>query len=500
MHSLRTRINLFFVLPTVVIVVVLVVVAYIAAREGLEEELGQRLQSVASVIAVDLSEGIDAAQIERMEGSMERVRGRLHERLEAARVASEVERILVFDAEGRRLLDTADEEGFGETVYRVRADQREVALSFEEQQGATGPLFRRSDGGFHKVAYAPITLEGRTVAAVAVEASATYFSLLRWFAMVLGLLGVAGVAIVIGIGAWFSRVLVRPVDQLVGAAKDLGEGDYEVTLMAPESAGSRELEILVEAFDEMRGSIVERDERMKLMLAGIAHEVRNPLGGIELFCGLLRDDLRSLDEGEQREAKLRMVERIQREVGYLNDVVDGFLDFATESELTLQRVSLEALAEEVEAILRPALDAAGCRWRVGEGQELVLTVDRERFRRALINVGKNAVQACGEGDEVILEAWAEDGGHRVVLRDTGCGVERATIDRLSQPFFTTREQGSGLGLALTKQVIEDHDGRMEIESEVGEGTTLRFWLPYDEDAGGESSEEEERSIPEGWLG
>lgn len=506
MRSLRARLNTAFVLPTAIIVVVLVAVAYVAARQGLEEELGKRLEAVGQVIAGDMSDGVDAAQIERLDESMHRVRARLEERLEDAREATGVRRIFIFDREARSLVDTDSEAAFGDTLYRIQADRSELEAMFGEGVSTTGPLFQADDGAFHKTAYAPIFYEGEVVAAIGVEAGATYFDLLTKYATVLTILGALGVIIIIGMGVWFSKLLSRPVDILVEAAGRLAEGDMDTPVAA--QAGDRwsrtdELDFLMASFEEMRQSIVERDQQMQMMLAGIAHEVRNPLGGMELFSGLLKEDLRGEDDGVGGAHKIEMVERIEREIDYLDEVVDNFLDFARPGQWDPERLEAGDLLAEVAEVVEADVVEAGCGMEIDVEPQVELTVDRGRIRRALINVIRNACQACGADDNAILVRCAAKGDERIIeIIDDGCGVDEETVQQLCQPFFTTREKGSGLGLALTHQIVEEHDGKLEIESRIGEGTTVRFILPFDEAVEKRQSQEAKprRAVPEGWLG
>lgn len=504
MRSLRARLNTAFVIPTAVIVLVLVAVAYLAARQGLEDELGQRLVEVAQVMAVDMSEGIDASQISRLDPSMRRVGDRLQQRLQDVREATEARRIFIVDRNAGALVDTDEETVFGDTLYRIGADRREVDTAFEEAIPTAGPLFQTDQGQYHKTAYAPILYEGEVVAVIGVEASATYFDLLTGFTTVLTLLGALGVLVVIGIGVWFSKIVTRPVDTLVEAAGRLAEGQMETPVVAdgPRSwTRTEELDFLMTSFEEMRQSIVERDRQMQMMLAGIAHEVRNPLGGMELFCGLLKEDLAGEEDDEQRQKKIDMIERIEREIDYLERVVNNFLDFASAEEMERERVDAAELVDEIFEVVDADAEQAGCDLakEIEEGVEL--TVDAGRMRRALINVVRNACQASkDQGGPVLVRCHCREGERRIEVVDHGCGIPQDKRDEMCKPFYTTREKGSGLGLALTRQIVEDHGGRLEIDSREGEGTTVRFELPFDDSVEADRNASHTDEIPEGWLG
>ena len=147
-----------------------------------------------------------------------------------------------------------------------------------------------------------------------------------------------------------------------------------------------EIGYLASRLDEMRDALRARDERMQMMLAGIAHEVRNPLGGLELYAGLLREGLSGQAE------RLAEIARVEREIGYLKDVVTDFLDFARRPAPVMDVVAVHELLEEAAEVCRPV---AGPTVRVDCESGLNARVDRAQVRRAIINLAKNAMAAAG---------------------------------------------------------------------------------------------------------
>lgn len=495
MMSLRTRLIASFVAPTSLIVLVLVSVGYFSARQGLEEELDRRLEAVGLVLATEFSEGLDAEQLARLEVEMVRVRTRLRERLQVTKEATGVERITIFDSQASTLIDSGSPEVFGATLHRVQADRSFWELGFSEGQSTVAPLFEDQDGTYYKTAYVPITLDGETVAMIAVIAGATYFDLLTGFTTVLTLLGTLGVILVVLVGFWFSGRLVGPLRELVTGAEQLREGDLKTPVRLTSTSGTAELDSLGTSFEKMREAILQRDQQMQMMLAGIAHEIRNPLGGIELFCGLLREDLLASD----RQDEVEMVVKIERELAYLKRVVDDFLTFSRPEDVAPRRVKAREFISEVEEVVQGDLLKRQCDLHVQVEQNLELTVDIVRMRRGLINVIRNACEASAPGDQILIRLFAQGEQRVMEVVDYGDGIDPKILEKVDQPFFTTREKGSGLGLSLTRKILESHRGSLEIESEKGKGTTLRFILPFDESLATEESFSSEE-IPEGWLG
>lgn len=495
-QSLRTKLVGVFLLPTLLIVLLYGLLAYFAARQGLEDELGKRLVSVGQALSADLSGGFDAKLIKRLDATKKRVRKRLRKRLQKTRERTGVKRLMLFGPDLGNLVDSDGPTPFGEEIYKLQADRFEIRKTFDAEEATTSVLFEGDDGNLYKSAYVPVTLEGEVIAALAVEASAEYFGLLRYFASVLTLLGGIGLALVVAAGTLFSQALTQPLNRLVEAARRLGEGEFETQVVelpeGDEEPQRDEIVFLARAFEEMRRDILSRDRQMQMMLSGIAHEVRNPLGGMELFCGLLREDL----EAEGNDEALEKIDRIEHEVAYLDRVVDEFRNFAKETPLEKERFSALEMMQELRNLMAGDLQEAGCTLGVDVADDVELTADREQLRRVVLNLVRNAYQACGEDGHVDVEidAPSED-SRRVVVRDNGPGIPEAALDDLFTPFHTTKEKGSGLGLPLSKQIVEKHGGELEVDSSVDEGTTIVFSIPFEADI-----EAPEREVPEGWLG
>jgi signal transduction histidine kinase len=221
----------------------------------------------------------------------------------------------------------------------------------------------------------------------------------------------------------------------------------------------------------MRQQLAERDARTQQMLAVIAHEVRNPLAGMTLFVGLLREEL---PDGDERRGH---VERIHRELGYLERVVNDFLEYARRPKPEIRDEPCDVLLAEVAQLAATdevAVEIEPC-------GDLVVHADRGQLRRALLNLAKNAVQAAtaaghrGRG-AVRLSAESRSGEIALAVWNRGKEIPPQICERLFEPFYTTREKGTGLGLAFVREIAADHSGRVEVASAAGE-TTFTLLLP-----------------------
>jgi signal transduction histidine kinase len=488
--SLRTKITVAFLLPILAILLLYGALTYTASRQGLEDELGKRLVSVAQTVAAGMNEGVDAEQLERIDGEKIRVLARFRDKLMSVRDATGVERVFLFDPSLASIADTQTDIAFGQTLHAQQADRVELEGLFNEKDGATSVLFRGQQGALFKTGYAPVRLDGHVVAAVGVEASASYFALLNNAASVLTGLGALSVILILLVGTWIGGRITRPVNKLVEEARRLGRGDYAEPI-AIHHRTQDELTILAEAFEDMRKDVLNRDQQLQMMLSGIAHEVRNPLGGMKIFAGLLEEDLRA----ESNVDHLDKVTRIQRELTYLDCVVTDFLEFAREQPPALERFRGAELLSEIDDLLTAECAEAGTRLNIEvEPESVEITADRQKLRRAIINCVRNGYQASGEGGKVTVSVVQEEGLRRVVIKDTGPGIPPDQLQEILKPFYTTKEKGTGLGLSLTRRIVEQHGGELKIDSEVGRGTSIELVLPFD------SEIKSQNSIPEGWLG
>ena len=250
----------------------------------------------------------------------------------------------------------------------------------------------------------------------------------------------------------------------------MGRGDL-ATPVPPER--TREIGTLAQELEAMRVQLEGRDRQLKMMLAGVAHEVRNPLGGMELFAGLLEEELGGAAPSVE-EAKGH-VARVRAELRYLTRIVEDFLAFAREQPLSLSEVEGPALVEAVAAHLAGEAQARGVEVVV-EAAPGRVRVDEGLLTAALVNLLKNALQASAPGGRVVLRGRSEGGLYALEVEDGGPGIPEAEAGKVFEPFFTTREKGTGLGLPLARKIAEAHRGSLQLDSRPGR-TVLSLRLP-----------------------
>lgn len=228
---------------------------------------------------------------------------------------------------------------------------------------------------------------------------------------------------------------------------------------------------------EVNQKLVDQYTEIARLAGGLAHEIKNPLSTIRLNMELLAEDLNEEDSPRHRRA-LAKIAVVQRECQRLQDLLDDFLSFAKRRELRLEPSDLNEQLRQFLDFLRPQAAEWGITVIPYLQPDLPsVMLDRKAFRGALLNLVLNAQQAMPDGGQ--LEVFTEATARGVALRliDTGCGMDEKTMSHIFDAFYSTKPGGSGLGLPTTRKVVEAHDGRISVRSNVGSGTQFTIELP-----------------------
>jgi signal transduction histidine kinase len=218
----------------------------------------------------------------------------------------------------------------------------------------------------------------------------------------------------------------------------------------------------------------ERLAALGEMTAGVAHEVRNPLGIISSTAELLQERL------ARYEPQNRLARIIVEEANRLNEKVTEFLDFARPRVPNLRPCDLEAVLDRSLEFLEPEIERLGISIiRDYHLNGRMLAADSDLLHQAFLNLLLNAIQAMPGGGRLIVATTPgpQGRGGEISFRDTGDGIEPESLKKVLNPFFTTKEKGSGLGLPIVKSIIETHQGTMKIDSVMGDGTVVTISLP-----------------------
>lgn len=295
--------------------------------------------------------------------------------------------------------------------------------------------------------------------------------------------------------AFMSRSFTRPVSELAQAAQRVKSGDLNFEV---ETTQQNEVGALARTFNEMIAGLrrnreleeqLQRAERSAVvgrLASGIAHEIRNPLNFMNLSIDHLREkfvapNTPSAAAESARAEAVNILGLIKDEIGRLNRLVSDFLSYGRPARLKLREVDARALLEEVLGLVRAQAEQQGVRTSLRvddrESADTHFTVDAEQIKTCFSNLIINAVQAMPEGGALDVVLTPAEMHLTVSITDTGHGIAPEALEQIFEPYYSTKETGIGLGLPLTKKLIEDHGGEITVSSEPGRGTTFTVQLP-----------------------
>jgi two-component system NtrC family sensor kinase len=298
----------------------------------------------------------------------------------------------------------------------------------------------------------------------------------------------AGMVAAISISWFLARGVTRPVKRLVQASRRLALGDLDTRV---ELDSKDEMGQLGETFNMMAASVKESDRKLrettqrKLMeseklatigrlAAGVAHEINNPLTAVMTFSHLM------LEDSGQDDPRREDLELVIHETTRCRDIVRKLLDFSRERKPEKRFVGINSLIEQTLSILTTQAMFHDIKVVKKLAQDLPnTTVDPAQIQQVITNIIINAAEAMAEGGTLSVETRLVQDGKFIEMRftDTGVGIDEEGIGKLFDPFYSTKEKGTGLGLSVTYGIVKSHEGRIGVESRVGEGATITILLP-----------------------
>lgn len=297
---------------------------------------------------------------------------------------------------------------------------------------------------------------------------------------------------VFGVGiimiVFLSRRYTRPIQRVVDASMRVAAGDLNQSIPVQ---SNDEIGRLSDTFNFMVAKLRETrtlEERLREAehLSGLgqlsrsmAHEIRNPLNFISLGVDHLREKYRPAGS-EDMERFEHLISGIKQEIHRLNKLVSDFLDYSRPFKLNRQRVNFKVLMEDVLALIWAKAEADGIKILRYNGPDVELYVDPDLFKSCILNVITNAFHAIGaSGRPGVLKISEEivEGAFVLTISDNGQGVQPEDLDKIFEPFFSTRQDGLGLGLPMTRRVMEEHGGKVEFNSTPGEKSEVKLVLP-----------------------
>lgn len=207
--------------------------------------------------------------------------------------------------------------------------------------------------------------------------------------------------------------------------------------------------------------------------SGIAHEIRNPMGIIKTISQTLQqeDDNESIMEG---------LSIINMEIDRANRVIQSLLNFARPDANIMEEIDVNNLIKDVLLIINKFASKQDIEIKPIYSDEILIMGDREKLKQVFINIILNSIQSMEEGGFISIKTESSDSGVSIYFKDNGIGISKENINKIFNPFFTTKEEGTGLGLAVSNRIIQDHNGYITIDSSINQGSLVVIYLPIHE--------------------
>lgn len=213
----------------------------------------------------------------------------------------------------------------------------------------------------------------------------------------------------------------------------------------------------------------EKDKNMKINLFKITHEIKNPLAVIKGYL--------SMFDVNNKEKSIKYIKIIKSEVNRSLNLLSDFMEF-TKIKINTSNVIFNDLMDDIKEVLIPFFNAKNVKYNFNIEANIEINIDYNRIKQVLINVIKNAVEACPNNMGLVSTTIFKDKDYiYIFVKDNGSGMDKDTLDNILVPFFTTKENGTGLGVSLSKEIILSHKGEISYDSILGKGTTCKITLP-----------------------
>lgn len=285
---------------------------------------------------------------------------------------------------------------------------------------------------------------------------------------------------------WLIWRFTRPIDDLLQAERRVAQGDFDVHLRVRHHD---EIGSLAETFNEMVNALkrnrqleerlreVEQAAAMGRLASGIAHEIRNPLNFINLSIDHIRRRFRPANSADHEPFE-QMLDSIKSEIARLNRLVTDFLSYGRPANISPRPLDLRRLVQEVISPLAAQAEAQQVQVVVECPTSLPeVQADAELLTICLSNLIINALQAMPAGGRLTVTVTAQDDHVTIAVSDTGVGIAPEQLGKIFEPYYSTKETGIGLGLALTRKLVQDQGGTITVHSEANRGSTFTITLP-----------------------
>jgi signal transduction histidine kinase len=453
MHfSIRAKTIILFSLLTILLTALTARLSYVFIKNIYMEQLKDQVHVLCSAA----SNNIDPRFLEFIMPENESLaKNHYHQALIKQSEQLNLNEVFIFDTSGTVLVESS--KGNAAAAYLIN---QQLLKSLPVSQTLLSVPFKAKDGrwylwGFHRLNkgyYLGLQESVQRLAEI------DYLTRLFWT------IGLAGVLITILTGWFLARNLAAPIEQLADFSLDIGKGNFNSDI--PEKIYG-ELAVLKDSLIKMRADLQKQQEEKENILAQIAHELRNPLGGIELLASLIKE------KPEAEEKNTEYLEKMLSEIQFMKGQLNAFLEYSRPVPASTEDVNLEDLAHELENSFSEKLKRKAISLYSNLNIETV-KFDKAHLKQVLVNLLENSINIIEKDGYIEILADSQNQRYFICITDNGPGVPEENLENIFKPFFSGRKNGTGLGLSICRKLCEENNAEINAVNNDGQGCTFRI--------------------------
>jgi len=445
-QSIKTKTIFIFGFLTLILIFVMARISYVSVKNIYLKQLHEQVNLLSSVVASEL----DLRFLDFIEPESKSA-GFLHYQNQLKSTANRLQlnQVFIFDSGGTVFINTSQKNTQAGLLLNLSEIKKlAIGTSFNSLP------FKTEDGQWYLWNFRRLNEKYFLGLRESTSRLAEIDELGNWF---LGI-GSIGILLVLFAGWYVGRSVAGPVNKLVDFSAEIGEGNFEAI---PPAGITGELAVLQKALMQMQSGLANHQQEKENMLAQIAHELRNPLGGISLLTGLIKEDL------EAGSKNAEYAQKILQETEGLKNQITAYLNFSKPLKPEPETIRMQDMFKTLQDEFSQALEKQNIQLKL-EAESETVKFDPVHLRQVLTNLIHNSIRVISENG--IITIYSEN--QHLSVSDTGPGISVENLDKVFEPFYTTEAEGTGLGLAICRKLCLENGTTLSVENNLIEGCTF----------------------------
>ena len=448
--AIKTRIMVIFSLIALLLVGSMAFISYQFVRDIYLEQIEDQITMMNNMLAHDLN----ANYLDYIQTDTENMAFRYYQKkLSEANSVMDLNNVFLFNSDFEILVKARD----NISPARLKINRNEID-GLKMSDNVVSLPFKAEDGNWY--VWGLHRLTDRYY--LGIQEGADRLVRLDSLALIFFGIAIFGLALTF-FAAWLvAKAIASPINQLVKFSDEIGNGNYQSD---PPTDITGELAVLNNALVNMRNGILQHQEEKEKLLAEIAHEIRNPLGGVELLAGLIKENLRNDSQNTE------YADKIIKEIQGLKQQVNDFLQFSRSAPARPISLNLSNIIAEIQDLYEKQLEQKNISL-IWENNITDLKFDLNHMRQILINLVSNSINVLQKKGKIWIYANSNGKQSYISVSDNGPGIAENEIKDIFEPFYSKRTGGTGLGLAICRKLCEENNARITVENNKEAGCTF----------------------------